>query len=95
MFADGWYNPPAGTAQKTQPKGKYPEFMLFDIENDPAEDNDIISKAENDDTLQQIVTTMKTRLAELKKEVVPYKAPNKLSAGRPSKHGGAWKSGWC
>ena len=93
MLADGWYNPPAGTPEKAQPTGMYPEFMLFDIEKDPTEDENIID-AEQDD-LQKTVTYMKNQLATFKTQVLPHKESKKVSAGIPGKHNNTWVSGWC
>ena len=89
--SDGWYNPPAGVAAKTQPSGKYPEFMLFDIKQDPEEENDISGQAEFEDKLEK----MKEKLAGYMDMVVATVTANQVPAADPGNHNGTWVSGWC
>ena len=89
--SDGWYNPPAGVAAKTQPSGKYPEFMLFDIEQDPEEDDDISGQT----GVKQVLQDMKKKLAAYKLEIVKTGKINTLKAGLPKYHNNTWVSGWC
>ena len=89
--SDGWYNPPAGVDAKTQPSGKYPEFMLFDIEQDPEEEDDISGQT----GVTQVLKDMKEKLAAYKEGVQPTVKAKKVKAAHPQHHDGAWVSGWC
>ena len=89
--SDGWYNPPAGVAAKTQPSGKYPEFMLFDIEQDPEEDDDISGQT----GVQKVLQDMKKKLADYKEMIVPTVRAKKVKAANPRHHNLTWVSGWC
>ena len=89
--SDGWYNPPAGVAAKTQPSGRYPEFMLFDIKQDPEEDDDISGQT----GVKKVLRIMKKKLAAYKRGVDPTVTAKKVRAGDPKFHNGAWVSGWC
>ena len=86
--SDGWYNPPAGVAPKPQPSGIYPEFMLFNIEQDPEEDDDISGQT-------KVLQKMKGKLADYMGMVVPSVTPNTVPAGDPRHHNHTWVSGWC
>ena len=79
-------------ANKTQPSGKYPEYMLFDIEQDPEEDNDISGQGGETQTIMQ---KMKEKLAGYKLGIQETVTPKKVKAGNPKYHNGTWVSGWC
>ena len=89
---DGWYNPPAGVANKTESHWHYKEFALFDIESDPEETRDISGKA---GSTQTILQKMKDKLAAYKRGVQATVKAKKVSAGKPKRHNGTWVSGWC
>ena len=76
---------------KTQPSGNYPEFMLFDIEQDPEEEDDISGQT----GVTQTLKVMKEKLAAYKEGVQPTVKANKVKAANPRNHHGAWVSGWC
>ena len=66
--------------------------MLFDIEQDPEEDNDI--SGEGGET-QMIMQKMKEKLAGYKLGIQETVKPRTVKAGSPKYHNGTWVSGWC
>ena len=89
--SDGWFNPPAGVATKPAPGKEYPEFMLFDIEQDPEEDDDISGQT----GVEKVLLDMKKKLADYKEMVDPTVTAPKIKAGNPRRHNDTWVSGWC
>ncbi|KAK7476309.1 hypothetical protein BaRGS_00032427, partial [Batillaria attramentaria] len=86
---DGWYNPPAGVTAPPEPKGKYPEYMLFDLESDPAEMHDL------GEVKVDLRKTLAKKLRGYEAEMVPSVQGRKIEAGKPKNWGGAWTPGWC
>ena len=87
--SDAWYNPPAGVANRPEPSGRYPKFMLFDIDQDPEETTDI-GKQE-----PRILRLMKRKLNAYSPGLKSTVKAKKLEAGNPRFHNGAWVSDWC
>ena len=87
----GWYHPPAGVAAKPEPSGKYPEFMLFDIEQDPEEDDDISGQT----GVKEVLKVMKKKLAAYKLDVLKSPEIQTVKAAHPKYHNYTWVSGWC
>ena len=79
-------------ANKTQPSGKYPKYMLFDIEQDPEEDNDISGEGGE---AQKIMQKMKEKLAVYTLGIQQTVHPKTVKDGNPKYHNGTWVSGWC
>ena len=87
--SDAWYNPPAGVANRPEPRGRYPKFMLFDIDQDPEETTDI-GKEE-----PRILRLMKRKLNAYSSGLKSTVKAKKVEAGNPKFHNGAWVSDWC
>ncbi|XP_076456365.1 arylsulfatase J-like [Babylonia areolata] len=89
---DGWYNPPADVVNNhTQPRGRYPEYMLFNLRKDPEETTDII----HDPKLQALVAEMKEKLSNYTTQILPSASAHRIKLGAPEHFGGAWTPGWC
>ncbi|KAL8624088.1 hypothetical protein ACOMHN_019510 [Nucella lapillus] len=87
----GWYNPPAGVSARPEPKGKLPQYMLFNIEKDPMELNDLADKKNHQDVLKQMIG----KLEVYKTQIVSPREKQKMTEGYPENRGGAWTTGWC
>ena len=76
-------------ANRPEPSGKYPEFMLFDIDQDPEETTDISGQEPT------ILKLMKKKLDAYRSGLKPWVKGEAIEAGLPIHHNGSWVSGWC
>lgn len=68
---------------------KMPEYMLFNIKDDPTEHNDL-SPSRPD-----ILAKLKERLDYWLQSLVPAQNPAGDPASNPKHFGGNWSPGWC
>ena len=97
---DGWIEPPTANGQldehhcklpntslKTEVGGQMDKILLFDIESDPEEREDI------SDQFPDVVSEMVIKVSELKQEMIPADEPAWLE--RVGVEDGVWVTGWC
>lgn len=85
---NGW-TPLPPLKEKSMDEIPFPDYQLFDIENDPGEHFDIA------DQYEDIVEVLKERLAFHRQTMVPAYYPPVDKRGDPENFGGVWSPGWC
>ncbi|XP_070200208.1 arylsulfatase B-like [Littorina saxatilis] len=90
---NGWYPPPKLDGSTPDlpiaDDTKIPEYMLFNVKEDPTEHNDLSEK--DPENLQRL----KQRLEYWMKSLVPAQNPPSDPKSNPKNFGGNWSPGWC
>ncbi|XP_076457708.1 arylsulfatase J-like [Babylonia areolata] len=88
---DWWSLPPVGQPNITGPRGNYPDYMLFDLDKDPSELNDL----SGNNSYQSIMNEMKGILDAYTADMVPTRPKQFPEATKIDPEGGYWLTGWC
>ncbi|XP_076457707.1 arylsulfatase I-like [Babylonia areolata] len=90
-YPEWWSLPPVGQPNITGPRGNYPDYMLFDLDKDPSELNDL----SGDPSYECLLSFLKCKLNSYAEGLVPTR-PKQYSGGpKIDPEGGYWLSGWC